>query len=194
MEIYNLPRHKWAEKKPKNTKPVCRFTVWAAVDSSVVAPVNSLDPIYCTAHLAEDKGKTDLYFTPGHSCYFLVWTSHLLWWHLVSPILTSNQDLTILSLAIWLLHIHDLKHSLYFKISLSHFILFYVLHDLSYMFHLVYATLLQLNLCVGHSHKEILTWSIFNSNTEEYFLSHFLFLALFVSHNIHNTIFLIKLC
>lgn len=45
LEIYNPRRHMWAEKKPKNTKPVSKFTVWAAVDSSVVAPVNSLDPI-----------------------------------------------------------------------------------------------------------------------------------------------------
>lgn len=99
-----------------------------------------------------------------------------------------QSSLTIVSLAIWLLHIHDLKHSLYFKISLSHFLPLYVLYDLSYMFHLVYATLLEMNLCVGHSHKEILTWSIFNSNTEEYFhiFSSWLCLSQHTQHNLFN--------
>lgn len=192
LEIYNPRRHMWAEKKPKNTKPVNRFTVWAGVDSSVVAPVNSLDPICLSRRRQRENWfifYTWSFFLPPLllDVIFSVMTSGLTYFDIQS-------SLTILSLAIWLLHIHDLKHSLYFKISLSHFLSLYVLYDLSYMFHLVYATLLEMNLCVGHSHKEILTWSIFNSNTGKYFLSHFLFLALFVSHNIHNTIYLIKSC
>lgn len=138
LEIYNPRRHMWAEKKPKNTKPVSKFTVWAAVDSSVVAPVNSLDPI-CSSR----RRQRENWFI------FYTWSFFLppLLLDVTSSVMTSGltyfdiqSSLTILSLAIWLLHIHDLKHSLYFKISLSHFLSLYVLYDLSYMFHLVYAT------------------------------------------------------
>lgn len=149
LEIYNPRRHMWAEKKPKNTKPVSKFTVWAAVDSSVVAPVNSLDPI-CSSR----RRQRENWFI------FYTWSFFLpaLLLDVTSSVMTSGltyfdiqSSLTILSLAIWLLHIHDLKHSLYFKISLSHFLSLYVLYDLSYMFHLVYATLLEMNLCRSFS-------------------------------------------
>lgn len=149
LEIYNPRRHMWAEKKPKNTKPVSKFTVWAAVDSSVVAPVNSVDPI-CSSR----RRQRENWFI------FYTWSFFLppLLLDVTSSVMTSGltyfdiqSSLTILSLAIWLLHIHDLKHSLYFKISLSHFLSLYVLYDLSYMFHLVYATLLEMNLCRSFS-------------------------------------------
>lgn len=80
--LYNLTWQKWAEQKPKDINPVCKFTVWAAVDPS---------GLWCNSQFKSCelliKGKlfrTQRLHLGGLSPAFLAWC-YIFWddiWHL----------------------------------------------------------------------------------------------------------------